>query len=38
MIVARRASEATVVFSKYLTKIGNPKVASPKMRRVDELG
>jgi hypothetical protein len=36
-IVRRRASEATVLLSKYLTRVGNPKVASPKMRRVDEL-
>ena len=35
-IVARCASDATVLLSQYLTKVGNPKVASPKMRRVSE--
>jgi hypothetical protein len=35
-IAASCALDATVLLSKDLTKVGNPKVASPKIRRVDE--
>src|SRR4029077_11850194 len=35
-IVAGRASDATVLLSQYLTKVGNPKVAWREMWRVDE--